>query len=339
MSDITYDCPYCRALLKDGTENCTVCGSKMNIAVLVCSHPIGDVHAGAKWNLYPRSYTLGSGEYCNIRIDAGIGERAIRLQYSDGYYKIETSSAGTVTKKETGFSLRIGGGMLTLHYLMEISEYRNAVLPGCSIALSSVCQMSAMKSNEDIYEKLLSAVLRLTGLEKAYYFSVNRNMEMQMEVCRAFNNTEIDQRFCEFSESVIQDAVTVENDIVCMDLNRCATSSMSDSMQNLHLGQVICIPVRDSNDVLVGAVYADTRVSNLMSPTELSHFKPVLRMLAKMVGMRIGVLSAAPDIRNVCVSDAETYQSKQDLSRTAYMRKSLLGGDVIGEYRNKVKNR
>ena len=39
MSDITYDCPYCRALLKEGTETCTVCGSKMNIAVLVCSHP------------------------------------------------------------------------------------------------------------------------------------------------------------------------------------------------------------------------------------------------------------------------------------------------------------
>ena len=58
MSDITYDCPYCRALLKDGTETCTVCGSKMNIAVLVCSHPIGDVQAGAKWNLYPRSYSL-----------------------------------------------------------------------------------------------------------------------------------------------------------------------------------------------------------------------------------------------------------------------------------------
>ena len=58
--------------------------------------------------------------------------------------------------------------------------------------------------------------------------------------------------------------------------------------------------------------------------TELSHFKPVLRMLAKMAGIRIGVLSAAPDIRNVCVSDAETYQSKQDLSRTAHMRKNLL---------------
>ncbi len=324
MSNILYDCPYCRAILKEGVETCTVCGSNMNIAVLVCSHTMGDVQAGTKWNLYPRSYSLGSGEHDNIRINAIVGDGAIRLQYNDGYYKIETSSMGTVTKKENGFSLRIGGGMLTLHYLMEISEYRNAVLPVCSIAFSSICQIYSMKSNEQIYEKLLSAVLRVTGLEKAYYFSVDKNLEMQMEICRSFNNTEIDQRFCEFSESLIHDSVTVENDIVCMDLNKCANASMSDSMQNLHLGQVICIPIKDSNDVLVGVVYADSKGSNLLSAPQLSLFKPTLRMLSKLAGMRIGMLSVDPNVQNDYGPDFETYQSKQDMSRTAHLRKNLL---------------
>lgn len=181
-----------------------------------------------------------------------------------------------------------------------------------------------MKNNEQIYEKLLSAVLRITGLEKAYYFSVDKDLEMQMEICRSFNNTEIDQRFCEFSESLIHDAVTVENDIVCMDLNKCANSSMSDSMQNLHLGQVICIPIKDSNDVLVGVVYADTKGSNLLSPPQLSNFKPTLRMLSKLAGTRIGNLAAGPDKLHANASGAETYQAKHDMTRTAHMRKNLL---------------
>ena len=288
MSKISYDCPYCRALLKEGTELCPVCGSKLNIAMLVCSHPVGNIQIGAKWNLYPRNYSIGDGKHDNIRIHAKVGEGIIKLQYDDGHFKVEVPSRDMVIKKENCYSLLIGGGMLTLHYMIEnnLSEYRRAIRPVSTIALSSIYQIYSVKTLEQIYDSLLSAVLRITCLEKAYYFSVDKNMEMQMELCRSFDNVEVDQRFCEFSESVIHEAVTEENDIVCMDLHKCGNSSMSESMKNLRLKQILCIPIRNSNDILAGIVYADTQRANLMSP-QLSHFKPILRILAKMAGGRI----------------------------------------------------
>lgn len=230
----SYECPFCQAIFADSEKYCPVCGEDLNFAVLICSHPVGDIAVGTKWSLYPRDYSIGSGESDDIRISSqGVSPGFLKLIYKHGHFNVEIESRGNLTKKGHCYSIRIGGGMFTLHYVseMNLSEYKTTVFPVSSIAFSASSQILKMNSLQDVYDKILEAVLRITGLEKAYYFSINKKMEVTMVATRAFNNAKMDERFCEFSESIIHKAVSEENDIVCMDLHKCDISSMSDSMK------------------------------------------------------------------------------------------------------------
>jgi len=290
MGGITYDCPYCRAILPEAeaAELCPICGESLNFAMIVCSHQIGDIPAGMRWNLRPRNYSIGSGPDDDIRINApGVNEGILKLIYTDGYFKVELSSRNKVNKKEHSYSFPVGSGMITLHYVTEIklSEYKKDICPLSNILLSASCQILTMDDIQKIYEKALETVLRITCLEKAFYFSVGKNMEAVMEASKLFNNVEMDSRFCEFSETIIHRAVAV-GDIVCLDLHKCGDASMSSTMAKLHLKQTICIPVMNSKGRLFGVIYADTQKSNLLAP-KLGHFRPMLRILGKMVAMGI----------------------------------------------------
>ncbi len=285
-------CPYCQAIISDAEKRCPICSEDLNLAFLVCSHPVVDIQVGTKWNLYPRNYSIGGGLSDDIRIaSSDVSEGAMKLIYKDGYFKVEAASREDIRKKEHCCSLRIGGGTFTLHYSseMKISEYRQAVFPISNIAFSASRQIMSMRKLPEIYGKVLESVLRISGLEKAYYFSVSADREVAMEAMRAYNNIEMDERFCDFSESVIHKALSEEGDIICLDLHNGCGATMSNSMARMRLNKVLCVPLRNVDGLRVGAVYADSQRSSFISP-KLCYFKPLLRIFADIAAMRISQL-------------------------------------------------
>lgn len=287
-----HECPWCMGMLSHGTELCTVCGESQNIAMLVCSHPIGGISAGMSWPLYPRNYSVGSGQFWDIVLaGAKVPEVVFTLRYLEGYYHVEKISNDGVSKvkinkRRSCFLFQIGEGALTLHYItkMRYSDYCQSAPRVHEIAFSSTCQMLSLDDMRLVYEKALDTLLRITGFEKGYYFSCAGG-ELVMESARRLGMSDLDRRFCDFSETPIHRAVE-EKDIVCIDLDSSANVPMTKSMGGLGLRKILCMPVNDSRGGILGVIYADTQRTNSLFQNITLH-RPALRMLAKMIAFKV----------------------------------------------------
>lgn len=185
---------------------------------------------------------------------------------------------------QIGFLIQIGEGAFTLQYVagMRYSDYMEVAPQALERAFSAACQMLDVDDISLVYERALDAVLRITGFEKGYYFSIE-DTELTMESARRLDMSYLDMRFCSFSQMSIQDAIA-RNDIYLMNVENDGSGNMTKSMQVLGLRKTMCVPVGDGNSRPSGAIYADTQRNTLLSP---ALFKPALRMLSKMVAFKL----------------------------------------------------
>lgn len=286
-----FECPYCRYVVRDGTEICPACGERQVMAMLVCSHPVGDVPSGMSWALYPRSYTVGTWESDDIVIrDSSLSGEILKLVYSEGRYRPEFPRSSRISRTDVlDNRFRIGTGMLRLNYVSEISypEYSGIAPRIFGMLPSAFLRMAGADDETEVFRTAVDAVLRMTGLGMGCFLSFRGADEMVLECARSKGMEELDASACEFSGTIIRRA-SESNDVACIDLES-AKVSMSDSMAGLSLRKVLCVPVSGRDGRLIGMIYADMRLDDPAVP-DIMLLRPALRVFAKMFAARLEML-------------------------------------------------
>ncbi|MEM9950680.1 MAG: GAF domain-containing protein [Chloroflexota bacterium] len=113
---------------------------------------------------------------------------------------------------------------------------------------------------DDVLERVLDAVIRLTGAERAYLMLMQPDKnELRIQVARNANKENISDNDITFSEGVIEAAIETHQPIVTTNAQADARFEARASVMAHALRSIIVVPLF-LEETIIGVLYADNRI-------------------------------------------------------------------------------
>ncbi len=291
-------CPFCEAVVPDGSLNCPVCGEDIRIAILVCSMPSPEIPSGTSWILGPRNYTAGRDPSCDILLpDPQVSKTHFQMVYSDGRFRIKPlgrnfpDSGGKVDVK----NIHAGGARLSLSYIRDddFSKYNLNSARAFRIALSAAAAIDEMDDPAQIAIAATDAVLKISGMEKGYFFKIipETDGECSFEFLAARTSVmgDLDSRFCPVSTHFCRKLFESKDGIVLIKPEKLPAAMLSSSIKRLNLQIILGLKFATPEGEPLAMIYADSNHSH--TAEIFDHYRPALAIFAKMLARRIRTMN------------------------------------------------
>ncbi len=303
MPSFQVTCPFCMALIEDDRERCFVCDEPLTIATLVCTRPVGGVKKGDVWPLRPRPYMIGRGSEADVLIrDEYVSRSHTQLSYKDGSFISKRVSSDATQKEKTPVALLestpipVGDGEFKVHYLRDVAAWRAKTGDAARIALSSFVKVSSFLDPGAICTELLDGVLRMSGLEKAYVFSLGggspvpgSDISLRPVASRSASLKNLGDTAFPISHGFLQKVLASEGKAIIMDSESASSQSLTDSIVKLKLQSIVCCPMLKRNGSVAGIMYADSQ--RRVMRQDLFNLRPVISMFSMAVAGRLLALN------------------------------------------------
>ncbi len=168
---------------------------------------------------------------------------------------------------------------------------RNLDLQTTQDILESLCQLQRSADARAACRVVLDLILDITGLEKGYVFG----FEFVGNEIRLLEKASSDPRKnssageYQISQSKLQEVISGNGKILFYrdDMSNAPTT---ESIIKYHLKSVICVPLINSKNIIVGIVYADSTSTPL---EQIEPFEPLLRNLSRLLMFRLQALEGS----------------------------------------------
>jgi hypothetical protein len=300
MADF-FSCPFCEAVVPDGSLSCHICGEDIRIAILVCLMPSPEIPAGTSWILGPHNYNVGRDSSSDIVIpDPHASKTHFRIIYSEGQFKIKPvgrnfpDNGGKVDLK----NIHAGNARLSLSYIRDVdfSRYKQNSARAFKIAFSAAVAINEMNDLAQIAITATDAVLKISGMEKGYFFKIihgdDEDCTFEFLAARSSVMGDLDSRFCPVSTQFCNKLFESKEAIVLIKPEKLPTAMLSSSIKRLNLQMILGLKFPDSEGRPGSMIYADT--SHSQTAEIFDYYRPALAIFAKMLARKI---SCKQDLR------------------------------------------
>jgi len=295
MAGAVSTCPFCLALVDDDRERCSVCDEPLTIATLVCTRPVGGIKTGTVWPLRPRPYVIGRSRESDVVVrDEYISRAHVQVFYKDGFFHSRKIASDATPKDKSPVKLLdatpiiVGEGEFKVKYIRDILGWQARTSEAARIALSSLVKINSFMDSAIICVELLDAVLRMSGLEKAYVFSLNGASSIPMADPASFPLRPVASRSASLkdlgdssfpvSHSFMEKVLAAEGKTIILDSESSSSSNLTDSVVKFKLESIVCCPLLRRNGDVAGILYADSQKRVMRQ--DLFNLRPILSMFA-----------------------------------------------------------
>ena len=318
MKSNTYQCLDCKGENVNGSTHCLTCG-KTTIFASLKSLGRGSSPKGFVWPLYPFDASLGAGPSNDIVIPSDqIPLSVCDLIYDNKRYYIKIHYPGKVTVRghtvhpdepkrlEHGDIIKVGLDQMVIHYRelaphqkvlqtqKEIGEdkleQKNAINPIAArlmLTLGYLQELHSSLSLHELMDSFLDTVLKVTHLDRAYAFSVDYNVDGELDLqemgSRKLGHEDIDEVSYTISQSMLTQVIESNGAVLIEDADH-EKVPLGHSVQDFKIKTAVCVPLmqfdhQTGKNTIFGVVYAD----KLLAKTKLpSHCRSTLQLLAQM---------------------------------------------------------
>lgn len=298
-----FECPYCATTLETGTEHCPVCDENLIVCRLTCVFSGGRIRKSDSEPLYPGTYIVSEDEIVHSRgLDPAMG-KSVKLIYRDGFFHFQDYFLQDghyrmrLKKLNHRDKVMSGESVFEIDYVKNFAEYNRDTAEAFKRTASAITSLNFINDPLQLYDFILDTLLRITRLEKAYYFSATpsgADYVLSAMAGRSSKMKDLDTRFFPMSVSTLKNAVNSDGKILIVDAQ--TTTHLTDSVSKFKLQSIVTCPVRTADRKLVGILYADS--IHRIERASLFEFRPLIRMFSLTAAERIEKLESQFNLMN-----------------------------------------
>ncbi len=110
---------------------------------------------------------------------------------------------------------------------------------------------------EEVLARVIDSVLEVTRAERGFLMLMNKAGELEFRVARNFDRTALEAEQVALSHSTVESVRETGAPVVMTDIKQSNTSRPSDSIVELHLRSIMCVPLK-VQERLIGVIYVDS---------------------------------------------------------------------------------
>lgn len=289
-----FSCPRCAALQVVVAARCADCGVEMHVAKLTCTvSPGPGASVGTEWLLLPHDYDLGRQDGNDLVMgDQFVSRHHLKLLYMNGGFYVKNQSSNR-TEGDPEFCrlehedfLSLGSGRLKLEYLFPEARLSLDLMRQ---VLDGIYEMQYAETITEACRDVLGGFLSLTELEKGYAFGLRRvgkEILLTELASMATGGGILPPQDYRISQTLLSKVLDSRGEPLLYSDDH-SDLPASTSIVKFHLKSVVCVPLLDREDRIVGVIYGDSRQ---LTTTHLIQFKPCMMLLARLLMRRLGEL-------------------------------------------------